>query len=58
MEEQKKLYTYKSNGNKKTVWCTRREFLVIKDSYDDDGLTEIEQEEYQKLKEEYNYPVK
>lgn len=58
MADKKKLYTYTSNGEKKTVFCTKREFLVIKEAYDDNGLTEIEQEEYDKLKEDYNYPVK
>lgn len=58
LEQVKKFYTYVSNGEKKTVWCTLKEFLVIKDAYDDNGLTEVEQELYDEIKTEFNYPIK
>jgi len=44
MEKQKKHYTYVSNGETKTVWCTTREFIELKRNYDDNGLTQLEEE--------------
>lgn len=47
MNNEKKVrrsYTYTSNGESKTVWCTTEEFIEIKRAYDDNGLTQLEEQ--------------
>lgn len=40
------FWTYISHGCIKRVWCTRHEYLLLKLSYDDRGLTDEEYKEY------------
>lgn len=45
-DSRRQFWTYISHGNIKRVWCTRREYLLLKLSYDDRGLTDEEYKEY------------
>ena len=45
-DDKRQSWTYISNGDIKRVWCTRHEYLLLKLSYDDRGLTDEEYKEY------------